>query len=49
MWFKDQYLIKMILDTYFLAIKRFLGFFNTVCQQKGPLVGYENCKFPKPF
>ena len=23
--------------------------FNTVCQQKGPLAGYENRKFPKPF
>ena len=22
---------------------------NTVCQQKGPLAGYENRKFPKPF
>ena len=21
----------------------------TVCQQKGPLAGYENRKFPKPF
>ena len=22
---------------------------NTACQQKGPLAGYENRKFPKPF
>ena len=22
---------------------------NTVCQQKGPLVKHENCKFPKSF
>ena len=32
MWFKDQYfyLIKMILYTYFLAIRQFLGFFKLV-------------------
>ena len=28
---------------------RDMNLLNTACQQKGPLAGYENRKFPKPF
>ena len=45
--------VKDYSDEMIMAILKFdnkaLSDFNTVFQQKGPLVGYENRKFPKPF
>ena len=44
--------VKDYSDEMIMAILKFdnkaLSDFNTVFQQKGPLAGYENRKFPKP-